>query len=424
MDALATPCNLCRVVTPLDFSRLFAALLLLASPALAASENLGSGLNPLLEEYRLELQSGKSAADSFQAAIADAARAQADSKQRVLVDILLDGKATPAQVHQQCETLGGAVTATVAWYRHGLISAWVPLGQVERLARSAAVSAVHLAPRRRLRIGLVTTQGAKVHKTDLVNTSGYLGAGATVGVLSDSFNDDRYDDHDPGWTNEAGDIRSGDLPGPGNPNGYDTAVDDIQDGGSPFTDTDEGRAMLQIVHDVAPAADLAFCTSGDTDAEMAANINRLVNAGCDVICDDTGFDDEPMYSDGVIAQAINSVAANQNVAYFSAIGNDGNSGYQATFNPIANSTARKQAAAEGVVLSTIPARESKLIYQWHGFGTDTKGNPVVIQKITTGSEPTTVIFQWNDPFDLVTNGTDGITTDYDILVFNAAGDYS
>jgi hypothetical protein len=43
-----------------------------------------------------------------------------------------------------------------------------------------------------------------------------------------------------------------------------------------------------------------------------------------------------------------------------------------------------------------------------------------VQKITTGSAPTTLIFQWNDPFDV----PNGITTDYDILVFNSAGDFS
>jgi hypothetical protein len=45
---------------------------------------------------------------------------------------------------------------------------------------------------------------------------------------------------------------------------------------------------------------------------------------------------------------------------------------------------------------------------------------VVVQRITTGSAPTTLIFQWNDPFD----GPTGVTTDYDILVFNSAGNYS
>jgi hypothetical protein len=183
--------------------------------------------------------------------------------------------------------------------------------------------------------------------------------------------------------------------------------------------------MLQIVHDVAPAANLAFCTVGNSDAQMAANIARLRNtAKCQVICDDFLFFDEPMFSDGVIAQAINSAAA-AGVAYFSAIGNDGNSGYQATFNPVSNTQAQAQATAEGINLNSIPKSESNVIYEWHGFANDRGGSPIVVQNITTGAVPSSLIFQWDDPFDVTnTFGVKGITSDYDILVFNSSGNYN
>jgi len=396
--------------------------------------NLGRGLHPLLEEYRAELQSGRSDAESARGAAAIADHAQIDANQRILVDVTLDGKAPMAQLRQKCETLGGSVTSAVSWYRKGTFSAWMPVGQVDKLARMAGISAVHLAPRPQHRVGEVPTQGGIVILSDSVNNSGYLGAGVTVGVLSDSFDDDNFDNNPrrhPGWTNADQDVASGDLPGPvnssgSNPNGYDTPVTVLQDGGSPETDTDEGRAMLQIIHHVAPAANLAFCTDGNTDSEMANNIRRLYEEGhCQVMCDDTGFFDEPMYSDGIIAQEIDTLAANDGVSYFSAIGNDGPSGYQATFNPISNTTGRKQAKAEGIDLATIPAKESKVIYQWHGFGTDTKDNPVVVQRISTGSAPTSLIFQWDDPFDVVSGTSDiNVTTDYDVLVFNSAGQFS
>ena len=307
--------------------------------------NLGRGLGPLMEEFRAQLGAGKSDTDSFRAALAISPRAQGDAQNRLLVDVSLDGRAPLAQVRRNCEQLGGSVTAAVAWYRKGFFSAWMPLKEVEHLAGVKGVSAIHLAPRRQLRVGAITTQGAVVHKTDLVNNSGYRGAGVTVGVISDSYDDDQSDDGDPGWTDARQDEVTGDLPGPLNTLGDTTPVNVIEDGGSPSTDTDEGRAMLQIVHDVAPAANLAFCTSGDTDSEMAANIGLLQNAGCQVICDDTEFYDEPMFSDGIIAQAINNAAA-QGVAYFSAIGNDGNSGYEATFNPISK-TIETSSGAKG-----------------------------------------------------------------------------
>ena len=386
--------------------------------------NLGRGLRPLVQEYRDQLQSGIGEPASVHAALAISARAQSDANERVLVDVVLDGKAPLVQVRQQCEKLGATVTAVAPQYRNGLFSAWVPLGGVAQLATVPGVSAVHLAPRHRQLVGAVTTQGAVVHKTDLVNTSGYRGAGVTVGVVSDSYNDDRTDSSDPGWTDAQQDVETGDLPGHSNPDGDTTPVNVLEDGGDPSTDTDEGRAMLQIVHDVAPAAGLAFCTSGETDAEMAQNIERLQSeAGCQVICDDTAFDDEPMFSDGVIAQAVDTVAAD-GVAYFSAIGNNGNSGYEATFNPVSNTAGRKAAIAGGVKLSTIPRAESNAIAQWHNFATSSTGSAVVVQRISTGSGPTSLVFQWDDPFDKVSGGVNGVTTDYDILVFNSAGDYS
>jgi hypothetical protein len=402
-------------------------ILAAALPAIASADpapaNLGRGLRGVAGEFDTQRQAGKSETDSFHAALAASDHVQGDDRNRVLMDIVLDGSVSLDQVRQKCESLGGTVTAAVGSYRHGMFSAWLPLSEAAPMSAVPGVSAVHLAPKPRLRIGAATSQGVVVHKTDLVNNSGYLGAGITVGVLSDSYNNDRTDSTDPGWTTAKRDVATGDLPGTGNPDGDTTPVDVIEDGPFPATDTDEGRAMLQIVHDVAPAAHLAFCTSGDSDAEMAANIGQLeTKAKCQVICDDSAFFDEPMFSDGVIAQAVDAAAAD-GVAYFSAIGNDANSGYQATFNPVDNPLGRTRATAGGVKLATIPRAETNVISQWHSFGVDSGGNPIVVQNIRTGLAPTTLVFQWDDPFDVVTAGQSGITTDYDILVFNSAGTY-
>ena len=384
--------------------------------------NMGRGLRPFVQAYEARRSAGGSDEESFRSAFLEPTRAQFDLHNRVLVDVLLDGKVPLPRVRRECERLGGRVTAIVGWYRHGLFTAWLPVRGVEQLAAEPGVSAVHLSIRPRLSIGAATSQGDVVLKTNLVNSSGYLGAGITVGVLSDSYNDDQTDTDDPGWTTPADDVKSGDLPGTGNPNGYTTPVDVIEDGSDPSADTDEGRAMLQIVHDVAPAAHLAFCTDGATDAEMVANIPKLMSAGCKVICDDVTYLDEPMFSDGVIAQAVNSAAAS-GVAYFAAIGNEGNSGYQGVFSPVSQAAGRADAAAQGVSLSSIPTSETNAIYEWHAFATSTNGTPIVVQNITTGFGSTALVFQWDDPDDVTVNAVNQITTDYDILVFNSSGTY-
>ena len=84
--------------------------------------------------------------------------------------------------------------------------------------------------------------------------------------------------------------------------------------------------MLQIVHDVAPGAGLAFYTAENSEADFAAGIGKLAAAGATVIADDVGYFDEPFFQDGIVAQAIDAVEA-KGVAYFSAAGNNSNLAY-------------------------------------------------------------------------------------------------
>jgi len=349
--------------------------------------------------------------------------AQADNKNRVLVTIHLDGSMTTTEARAAIEAAGGTVTAELPWYRKGLVSAWVPLGKVKSIAGAKGVRNMRVAPRREARIGAVTSQGAVVHHADTVNSSGYKGSGVTVGVISDSYDTDTYDANDPGFKTAHQDVVSGDLPGTNNPDGYTTPVNVVADDDDPNDyPTDEGRAMLQIIHDLAPASHLAFSTCGTSSAEFASNIANLYShSNCQVMCDDIGFPDEPMFSDGPIAQAIDQVHSS-GVTYFSAAGNDGNSGYSGTFTPVANALAKTRATAGGIQLSTIPPGEMNYIAEWHSFGTSTNGKPIVVQNIHT-VDKTELVFQWDDPFDVVQNNMNGVTTDYDILVFNAAGQF-
>ena len=89
-------------------------------------------------------------------------------------------------------------------------------------------------------------------------------------------------------------------------------------------DGDEGTAMLEIVHDLAPGAELGFATAFTSDAEFADNIRALrFEAGCDVIVDDVLYFNESPFQDGPIAQSVNAVTAD-GALYFSSAGNEGN----------------------------------------------------------------------------------------------------
>ena len=85
----------------------------------------------------------------------------------------------------------------------------------------------------------------------------------------------------------------------------------------------EGTAMLEIVHDLAPGADLYFADGGGGPAQMAQNIENLCAAGADIIVDDIGYLRASPFQDDVISQAISAAAAN-GCYYFSSAGNAGN----------------------------------------------------------------------------------------------------
>jgi Subtilase family len=140
------------------------------------------------------------------------------------------------------------------------------------------------------------------------------GSGVKVGILSDSFNRDLSAD-----TRESADIASGDLPGTGNPCGYTAPVqilDDSEAGGE-----DEGRAMAQIVHDLAPGAEIAFASAFGGELSFAENIKKLSEAGASVIADDVFYTEEPFFQDGPVAVAVDE-AVKGGATYLSAAGND------------------------------------------------------------------------------------------------------
>ncbi|MBL7964138.1 MAG: S8 family serine peptidase [Flavobacteriales bacterium] len=235
-------------------------------------------------------------------------------------------------------------------------------------------------------VGLMTSQGDTALRSYRAReVFGVNGQGIKVGVLSDSYNTK------PG-NPAADDVLRKDLPGVTNTD-HPTPVDVLLD--FPFgTRSDEGRAMLQIVHDVAPGADLAFRTGFLGPVDFAKGIRDLQVAGCDVIVDDITYISEPFFRDGVIAQAVDEVKG-LGVSYFSAAGNFGTNSWQGTFAPTA--------APTGVT------------GQAHNFASGAGGTDI-LQNITLYQGTYTIVFQWDD-------GTPGLTTnsDFDIYLANNSG---
>ena len=150
---------------------------------------------------------------------------------------------------------------------------------------------------------------------------GVNGEGVKVGIISDSYNNL--------GTADIG-VRHGELPGRENPFGFKKPVQvvkDLDSGG-----TDEGRQMMEIVHDVAPGSHLAFYTADEGEADFAQGIQTLTDKGCKVIGDDVQYFDEPFFQDGIIAQSVD-IAKQRGVTYFSAAGNQSVRSYESKYRP-------------------------------------------------------------------------------------------
>ena len=245
--------------------------------------------------------------------------------------------------------------------------------------------------------GNVTSQADFIHKAELVRASlptGYDGTGVKVGVLSDSYNV-------LGGANS--DVDSGDLP---------AGVDVLQDLGS--GGRDEGRAMLQLIHDLAPGADLSFATAFTGEFEFANNIRALAADGADIIVDDVIYFAEPFFQDGVVALAVDDVVTNHGVAYFSSAGNNAAQSYESdNFNGTAEPTANGVNSLDSIISSngfTLPSGG----YSYHDF--DPSANVDTRQQLVLNNgQRIGLVLQWDDPF-YTTNGVD---TDLDIFLIDS-----
>ena len=228
--------------------------------------------------------------------------------ERVMVDIRAD--VTP-EVLQRIRALGGNVLNRNSRYRSirarltpQAAVALAELDEVQTIrpadegrTRQAATngSTVRAAARR-----VDISEGVTAHRVDSArSTYGVDGTGIGIGVISN------------GVRTLADRQASGDVP-------QHVTVLPGQAGSG-----DEGTAMLEIVHDLAPGADLYFATGFGGQAQFAANIEALCDAGANVIVDDIGYSHEAVFQDDLIAQGVNAAVAD-GCYYFSAAGNDGN----------------------------------------------------------------------------------------------------
>ena len=237
--------------------------------------------------------------------------------------------------------------------------AWVDTGDLYELAAIEGVRAVREVIAPGVSAGSVTTEGDIVHKTaDVRSDYGYTGKCVKIGIISNGvrhINDSKA---------------TGDLPD-------DVHVLSDEVGG------DEGTAMLEIVHDMVPGAELYFRDCGNDEIGFNHAIDSLLSNGCMVICDDVYWPGQPYFEDGVISSHLETLLRENDIIYVTAATNLAEEHYQGEFYSSTNG--------------------------FHDFSSGTNPNRTSMYVGLPAYSSVRIVLQWNDKF-----GSSG--NDYDLYL--------
>jgi len=184
-----------------------------------------------------------------------------------------------------------------------------------------------------------------------LNAGNLAGDGLKIGIISD------------GTDSVATAISTGDVPA-------DVVIVNNRYGG------DEGTAMLEIVHDMAPNAKLFFSDYGNSMLGFNASIKALVDAGCDIIVDDIVYFAEPFFEDGVISKFIESYVTPKGILYLSSAGNYADNHFQGNYT------------------STYNDNSGNYEQDYNPSSAGVQHMPILIPALSKIS----IVLQWSDPY--------------------------
>lgn len=303
------------------------------------------------------------------------------------------------------------------------IQARVAAARLLRIAELPFVTFVRLPNYAVHRAGAFTTEGDEILKADQVRDKLDVdGAGVRVAVISDGLKGVFAGSCTTCGGAGGGPIASGDLP---DASGTRTAAGVLTSSSGGITgrsfqaDSDleglpsgqcafdgagaEGTALLEIVHDLAPGAQLSFANA-DTDLAFNQAVSAMAAAN-DVVVDDLGFFGMP--SDGTSTISSNTAAALNNDsnpirAYVTSNGNSADEHYYGTYS---------DSGVDGTSVSGIATPGHLHRFQKSGDTTDVLGlgaQPYNVVALPTNGE-IVIFLTWDDP-------TGGSRNNYDLYL--------
>lgn len=226
---------------------------------------------------------------------------------QVQVVIELAHPADSLQVTQQLVALGGEVELT----HENWVQAVVPVQELERLAEIAEVQFVRLPVRPFLMQGTVRSEGLPIIGSSDWNQAGWTGQGVKVALL------------DPGGFRGYESLLGRELP----PREQVVTQSFRSDGQLYDPDASRGgqvhgKATAEIVHDIAPDAEL-YLAMFSTDVEFRRAVDWLAEQKVDVVNSSIGFYSGCFLEGGGIFEPQFLKAHQNGIAWTTAAGNDG-----------------------------------------------------------------------------------------------------
>ncbi len=310
------------------------------------------------------------------------------------------------------------------------VQAQLPITMIDQVASLPFVRYIRLPDYGIHSTGSVTTQGDGILKADVARSMfGVDGTGVKVGVISGGIGGVFATGCTTCGPTTAipSPINSGDLPnatGTRNASGilvsvtggiiaqsFPSSAPDLEDHlqpDGPLGVNAEGTAMLEIVHDLAPGAQLYFANGADGTSMSFQQAVNFLAANTDIVVDDIGFFSPPF--DGTSAVSTNTATAlntdtNPIRGYFTAVANQALNHWG---EPWTNSGTNLTLACPGGLTYTGNVQ----LYQ---ATTNTKDattfGPSNANFLQLPNGATLVVkLSWNDPFSSSTN-------DYDLFLY-------
>ena len=198
----------------------------------------------------------------------------------------------------------------------GIVQGWAPAKRLHAIAALPNVTSIRLPEYAFTHAGSIQTEGDAVISSDALRSlEGVDGTGVTVGVISD------------GVGGLAASQALGDLPA------VDTSSCNVV-GGDPGASGAEGTALLEIVHDIAPGADLMFGNFGFSTVLAFNFAVECLAANADIVIDDIGFFGVGPY-DGTSLVSQNTASklngAGPIKGYYTSVGNQAQRHYEGAY---------------------------------------------------------------------------------------------